>query len=130
MTDYMRGSRRAGELLYRLGGSLIRNSALIPVIPEGAVSEGLSINELRRRSVPLSTSTLLKSIDRVSGAVGCSGELIDARTIRKRLSVALRDYRSRRTVKALREVLRAMMTLGINAFVVRADYSCEEGLRI
>jgi len=135
VTDYMRGSRRAAKLLNELGGSFIRDSALVPVIPEELAVKGSgNLKELLKLAVPVTPSILLR--------LHKSGKVVDAVTdtglanglpqyVRESLDKAVKHWRrgNRNPNLVLRYVIRATVCSGINAFVVRVRYDPREGLK-
>ena len=136
VTDYMRGSRRAAELLNELGGSFVRDSTLVPIIPEGLVK---SVKDEPRKllelTIPATPSTLLRlhKSGKVVGTVTDAGlEEGLPPHVKDLLDRALKYWGSGREwglVAALRCIVKATACLGINAFVVRAEYDPREGLK-
>lgn len=136
ITDYLRGSRRAGKLLNELGGSFIRDSALVPVIPEPLVKGcGEGLVRLHELAIPITPATLLRlhKSGKVVGIVRDS-ELVDGlpEHVKELLKAASKYWGKgggRGTVAALRLVVKATTCLGVDAFVVRAEYDVREGLK-
>ncbi len=136
VTDYMRGSRRAAELLNELGGSFIRDSTLVPIIPEELTKpvkdEPRKLLEL---TIPVTPSTLLRlhKSGKVVGTVTDAG--LDEGLpphVKNLLDRALKYWGSGREwgfTATLRCVVKATTCSGINAFVVRAEYDPREGLK-
>lgn len=134
VTDYMRGSRRAAELLMGLGGSLVRDSTLVPLIPENLAREAAGDpKRLAELTIPSSPATLLKlhGEGRVVAAVA-GGEIVEPLpdSVRELLSRAAKHLRGGRTALALKQLVRATAGSGLDAFVVNAPYDVREGLRL
>ncbi len=131
VTDYMKGSWRAAELLKELGGSFIRDSTLIPVIPESLVSRSEDVLKL---SVPVASSTFLKLCKscRVVGAVIGSEVTPLPEGVAEDLKAAVDCWvrGGKGSINALRHLIRAVVCSGIEAFVVRAEYDPREGLKV
>lgn len=131
VTDYMRGSRRAAELLNGLGGSFVRDSSLIPVIPEKLVRGSGDVLE---NSVPVSLPTFLglyRSRKVVGAVIGSEVTSLPEGVVHA-LKATLSSRGRRDVVSAgiLRRLISAIVCSGVNAFVVRAEYDSREGLKV
>ncbi len=135
VTDYMKGSRRAAELLTELGGSFIRDSTLAPVIPEGLAGRDGGSGGLMRYVIPATPSTLLRlhKAGKVVGVVTDAGLIKPLpQHVKEQLNKALRYWGNGRAwgvAAALRCITKVTACLGVNAFVVRAEYDSREGLK-
>ncbi len=118
--DFSRGSVSAAELMTELGGSLLRDGVMAPLIPKALLESGYSV---RDASVPVSASLVAslirKGLDTELVTRGGSVKPLDPRTVlgysRKRVGAALASF---------------MSWAGVEGFVTTLSYDEVRGLAL
>ena len=135
LLDFEEGSRRAAELLLKLGGSFVRDASLVSVIPQNLLEKEGLVNRLGKYLIPISAGEFCRMLSKgmIIKAITGKGRLVELESLigfyelrnRCRYMRPCRDPSVVYVAKALSEV----QTLNsVEAFVTKLNYMEGVGL--
>ncbi len=132
LLDFEQGSKRAAELLRRLGGSFIREASLTSVIPSNLLKGNRDLKAvLKEASIPVSSGELCRMLreDYVAGVVTerdyFSREKLSSLIMFRKLMNSCKDLRkcsSEGMIKVARDLMDFQNLNGVVAFVTSLNY--------